>query len=109
VSTLCCPAFGLAVGDDASLGVTANQSSADHQLGSAVPVHFVAGEQDGSPTQQRRDAPMLNRFVGLTLAALAAFGAAATAAAPAFALGGCGPNYHQNWAGRCVWGGQNEN
>jgi len=29
---------------------------------------------------------MLNRFVGLTLAAIAAFGAAATSAAPAFAL-----------------------
>jgi hypothetical protein len=56
------------------------------RLGSAVPVHFAADEQDGSPTQQRRDAPMLNRFVGLTLAAIAAFGAAATTAAPAFAL-----------------------
>jgi len=51
---------------------------------------------------------MLNRFVGLTLAAIAAFGAAATTAAPAFALGGCGWNYHRDWAGRCVWGGQNQ-
>jgi len=51
---------------------------------------------------------MLNRFVGLTLAAIAAFGAAATTAEPAFALGGCGFNYHRNWAGHCVWGGQNQ-
>ena len=30
------------------------------------------------------------------------------AASPAFALGGCGPNYHRNAWGRCVWGGQNQ-
>jgi hypothetical protein len=29
--------------------------------------------------------------------------------APAFALGGCGRNYHRNAYGRCVWGGQNQN
>jgi hypothetical protein len=51
---------------------------------------------------------MLNRFAGLTLVAIAAFGAAATTAAPAFALGACGWNYHRNWAGLCVWGGQNQ-
>jgi hypothetical protein len=28
--------------------------------------------------------------------------------APAFALGGCGPNRHRNGWGRCVWGGQNQ-
>jgi hypothetical protein len=33
---------------------------------------------------------------------------AASSITPASALGGCGPNYHRNWAGRCVWGGQNE-
>lgn len=27
---------------------------------------------------------------------------------PAVALGGCGPNQHRNAAGRCVFGGQNE-
>jgi hypothetical protein len=27
---------------------------------------------------------------------------------PASALGGCGRNYHRDWWGRCVWGGQNE-
>lgn len=27
---------------------------------------------------------------------------------PAAALGGCGPNQHRNAAGRCVFGGQNE-
>ena len=31
-----------------------------------------------------------------------------SAVSPAFALGGCGPNFHRNWAGQCVWGGQNE-
>jgi hypothetical protein len=29
-------------------------------------------------------------------------------ATPAFALGGCGPNQHRNGAGRCVFGGQNQ-
>ena len=29
--------------------------------------------------------------------------------APAFALGGCGPNGHRNAWGYCVWGGQNQN
>jgi hypothetical protein len=29
--------------------------------------------------------------------------------APAFALGGCGPNGHRNGWGYCVWGGQNQN
>jgi len=33
---------------------------------------------------------------------------ASSAITPAFALGGCGPNRHRNWAGRCVWGGQNQ-
>ena len=27
---------------------------------------------------------------------------------PAFALGGCGPNYHRDGSGNCVFGGQNE-
>jgi hypothetical protein len=34
--------------------------------------------------------------------------ALASAATPAFALGGCGPNGHRNAYGRCVFGGQNE-
>jgi hypothetical protein len=34
--------------------------------------------------------------------------ATTASATTAFALGGCGPNRHRNWAGRCVWGGQNE-
>ena len=29
-------------------------------------------------------------------------------APPAYALGDCGPNYHRNARGRCVYGGQNE-
>jgi len=28
--------------------------------------------------------------------------------APAFALGGCGPNGHRDAWGYCVWGGQNQ-
>ena len=35
-------------------------------------------------------------------------GALSAAATPALALGGCGPNGHRNWYGRCVFGGQNE-
>lgn len=27
---------------------------------------------------------------------------------PAYALGGCGPNFHRNVFGRCVFGGQNQ-
>lgn len=42
----------------------------------------------------------------LGLAILAA--SALSATTPAFALGGCGPNGHRNWEGRCVWGGQNQ-
>jgi len=35
--------------------------------------------------------------------------ALSSAAAPAFALGGCGPNYHRSSVtGRCIWGGQNQ-
>ena len=33
---------------------------------------------------------------------------ALSAATPAFALGGCGPNEHRDGWGRCVWGGQNQ-
>ena len=29
-----------------------------------------------------------------------------TAVAPAYALGGCGPNRHRNGWGQCVWGGR---
>jgi hypothetical protein len=32
-----------------------------------------------------------------------------SAVTPAFALGGCGPNRHRDWAtGQCLWGGQNQ-
>ena len=34
--------------------------------------------------------------------------ALSSAAAPAFALGDCGPNRHRNPWGHCVWGGQNQ-
>ena len=34
--------------------------------------------------------------------------ALSSAVTPAFALGGCGPNEHRDWMGRCAWGGQNQ-
>lgn len=34
--------------------------------------------------------------------------AISSAATPAFALGGCGADFHRDGAGRCVWGGQDE-
>jgi hypothetical protein len=30
------------------------------------------------------------------------------ASTPAYALGGCGENYHRGSDGRCYWGGQNQ-
>jgi len=36
------------------------------------------------------------------------FSTIVSSAAPAFALGGCGWNYHRNAWGQCVWGGQNQ-
>jgi hypothetical protein len=45
----------------------------------------------------------------LAVIGLVAFAAAlSSAAAPASALGACGPNGHRNAWGRCVWGGQNQ-
>jgi hypothetical protein len=34
--------------------------------------------------------------------------AISAAVAPAYALGGCGPNAHRNHWGQCVFGGQNQ-
>ncbi len=42
------------------------------------------------------------------LLGVAILSATLSAIAPAFALGGCGPNRHRNGWGRCVWGGQNQ-
>ncbi len=42
-------------------------------------------------------------IIGLVIATTAS-----AAITPAFALGGCGPNRHRNFAGVCVWGGQNQ-
>ncbi|MHB8884550.1 MAG: GCG_CRPN prefix-to-repeats domain-containing protein [Methylovirgula sp.] len=42
------------------------------------------------------------------LLGVAILSATLLAVAPAFALGGCGPNRHRNPWGRCVWGGQNQ-
>ena len=43
-------------------------------------------------------------LLGVAIAA-----ATLSSVAPAFALGGCGRNYHRNAYGRCVYGGQNQN
>jgi hypothetical protein len=47
------------------------------------------------------------------MGALSVFGLAALSlvsnAPSAFAFGGCGPNGHRNYWGRCVCGGQNQN
>jgi len=35
--------------------------------------------------------------------------ALSSAVTPAFALGGCGPNFHRSSVtGQCIWGGQNQ-
>lgn len=46
----------------------------------------------------------VNSIIGAALVSATLF----AAASPAFALGGCGPNYHRNGWGQCVWGGQNQ-
>ncbi|MFY9658906.1 MAG: hypothetical protein WAK01_20375 [Methylocystis sp.] len=42
------------------------------------------------------------------IGAVALVVAISSAATPAFALGGCGPNGHRNGWGQCVFGGQNQ-
>jgi hypothetical protein len=44
------------------------------------------------------------KFLGVVILSAAV----SSAVTPALALGGCGPNFHRNWAGQCVWGGQNQ-
>ncbi len=44
----------------------------------------------------------------IALFAVVTVAAISSAVAPAFALGGCGPNRHRNGWGNCVWGGQNQ-
>ena len=48
------------------------------------------------------------KTLGTVLLGVVIFSATLSAVAPAFALGGCGPNGHRNHWGRCVWGGQNQ-
>jgi hypothetical protein len=49
------------------------------------------------------------KTLGTTLLGVVMFSTALSSAiAPAFALGGCGPNHHRNAYGECVWGGQNQ-
>jgi hypothetical protein len=48
------------------------------------------------------------KLLRTVLLGIATAAASLSPVAPAFALGGCGRNYHRDWWGRCVWGGQNE-
>lgn len=48
------------------------------------------------------------KSLGIIMLAVAIATATLSSIAPAFALGGCGPNGHRNAWGRCVWGGQNQ-
>jgi hypothetical protein len=50
----------------------------------------------------------MEAFRKLLFGIVIGFAALSSAVAPAFALGGCGRNYHRNARGRCVWGGQNQ-
>ena len=42
------------------------------------------------------------------MAAVLGLAILSTTISSAFALGGCGPNRHRDYWGRCVWGGQNQ-
>jgi hypothetical protein len=50
----------------------------------------------------------MKKFLAALLGAGILSAALLSAAAPAFALGGCGPNGHRNAWGYCVFGGQNQ-
>lgn len=51
----------------------------------------------------------MKRFSAVLLGVVILSTAISSVAAPAFALGGCGPNRHRDGAGNCVFGGQNQN
>ena len=50
----------------------------------------------------------MKKFRLALLGAVVVSTALSLAAPPAFALGGCGENYHRDANGKCVFGGQNE-
>ena len=50
----------------------------------------------------------MKKISAAILGAVIASAALASTTAPAFALGGCGADFHRDGAGRCVWGGQDE-
>jgi hypothetical protein len=50
----------------------------------------------------------MKKLSATSLAVVILSAALISAATPASALGGCGPNGHRNGWGRCVWGGQNQ-
>jgi hypothetical protein len=52
---------------------------------------------------------IVKKFSATLLIVLTFSTAVSSALAPAFALGGCGPNRHRDGWGHCVFGGQNQN
>jgi len=52
--------------------------------------------------------PRAKRLSAALLGIVIVAAAVTSAAAPAFALGECGPNGHRGPHGHCRWGGQNE-
>ena len=51
----------------------------------------------------------MKRISGALLGVVILLAGLAAAAAPAYALGGCGPNFHRSSVtGQCIWGGQNQ-
>ena len=61
----------------------------------------------GSMVTSQREV-FMKKLSAALLGAVILSAALSSAVTPAFALGGCGPNAHRDWAGRCVWGGQNQ-
>ena len=51
---------------------------------------------------------MMNKFWLAVLGAVVISTTVSLPASPAFALGGCGENYHRDGHGNCVFGGQDE-
>ncbi|HXT09049.1 MAG TPA: hypothetical protein VN715_19195 [Roseiarcus sp.] len=50
----------------------------------------------------------MKKFSAVFISGLFAAVLASSAVAPAYALGGCGPNRHRGAGGRCVAGGQHQ-
>ena len=50
----------------------------------------------------------MKKVSAVLVSGLVAFTVLTTAVSPALALGGCGPNAHRGYGGRCYFGGQNQ-